>query len=102
MPYSHLTLAFQGATAIVTLDRPAQRNALSLALMREVIECLDELERNGEARAIILAAAGPAFFSSSASRSRRSWISWRRRNEVASLSSAVIAASRRRIVSAVR
>ncbi len=61
MPYSHLTLAFEGATAIVTLDRPAQRNALSLALMREVIECLNELERNSEARAIILAAAGPAF-----------------------------------------
>ena len=61
MPYSHLTVAFQGATAIVTLDRPAQRNALSLALMREVIECLGELERNREARMIILAAAGPAF-----------------------------------------
>ena len=61
MPYSHLTLALEGPTAIVTLNRPAQRNALSLALMREVIECLGELERNGEARAIILAAAGPAF-----------------------------------------
>jgi enoyl-CoA hydratase/carnithine racemase len=61
VPYSHLTVAFQGATAIVTLDRPSQRNALSLALMREVIECLGELERNKEARVIILTAAGPAF-----------------------------------------
>ena len=61
VPYSLLTLAFQAATAIMTLDRPAQRNALSLALMREVIECLSELERNLKARAIILAAAGPAF-----------------------------------------
>jgi enoyl-CoA hydratase/carnithine racemase len=61
VPYSHLKLTFERATAIVTLDRPAQRNALSLALMREVIECLSELERNKEARAIILAAAGPAF-----------------------------------------
>ncbi|HXE05335.1 MAG TPA: enoyl-CoA hydratase [Bryobacteraceae bacterium] len=61
MPYSHLKLTFERATAIVTLERPAQRNALSLALMREVIECLGELERNKEARAIILAAAGPAF-----------------------------------------
>jgi enoyl-CoA hydratase/carnithine racemase len=61
VPYSHLTLAFEGATAIVKLNRPAQRNALSLALMREVIECLGELERNVEARAIILAASGPAF-----------------------------------------
>ncbi len=61
MPYSHLTVAFQGAAAILTLDRPAQRNALSIALMREVIECLGELERNSEARVIILAAAGSAF-----------------------------------------
>ena len=57
MPYSHLTVALEGPTAIITLNRPAQRNALSLALMREVIECLGELERNHEARAIIFAAA---------------------------------------------
>ncbi len=61
MPYSHLTVALEGSTAIVTLNRPDQRNALSLALMREVIECLSELERDTDARAIILAAAGPAF-----------------------------------------
>ncbi len=61
MPYSHLTVESNGSTAIVTLNRPAQRNALSLALMREVIECLTELERDREARSIILAAAGPAF-----------------------------------------
>jgi len=61
VPFSHLTLAFEGATAIVTLNRPAQRNALSLDLMHEVIECLTELERHSEARAIILAASGPAF-----------------------------------------
>ena len=61
MPYSHLTVALEGPIAIITLNRPAQRNALSLALMREVIACLSELEGNREARAIILAAAGPAF-----------------------------------------
>ena len=61
MPYSHLTVALEGPTAIITLNRPSQRNALSLALMREVIECLGELEQNTKARAIILAAAGPAF-----------------------------------------
>lgn len=63
MPYSHLTLACEGSTAIITLNRPAQRNALSMALMHEVIECLSELERDGQARSIILAAAGPAFCS---------------------------------------
>src|ERR1700676_4194778 len=63
MPYSHLTLAFEGRTAIVTLNRPEQRNALSLALMREMIACLGELERNADVRSIIVAAAGPAFYS---------------------------------------
>ena len=63
MQYTHLTLGFEGCTAIVTINRPAQRNALSLALMREMIACLSELERKGEARSIILAAAGPAFCS---------------------------------------
>lgn len=63
MPYSHLTLACEGSTAIVTLNRPAQRNALSLVLMQQVIECLSELERNSGVRSIILAAAGPAFCS---------------------------------------
>src|SRR5579862_1774963 len=63
MPYSHLTLACEGSTAIVTLNRPGQRNALSLALMQEVIECLSEVERDSQARSIILAAAGPAFCS---------------------------------------
>jgi enoyl-CoA hydratase/carnithine racemase len=63
MPYSHLTLALEGRTAIVTLNRPEQRNALSLALMREMLACLSELEGNAEARCIILAAAGTAFCS---------------------------------------
>jgi enoyl-CoA hydratase/carnithine racemase len=63
MPYAHLTLASEGCTAIVTLNRPEQRNALSLALMREMIACLSELERHADARCIILAAAGPAFCS---------------------------------------
>ena len=61
--YSQLTLGFEGSTAIVTLNRPEQRNALSLALMREMIACLSELERHADARCIILAAAGPAFCS---------------------------------------
>lgn len=63
MPYSHLTLAFERSTAVVTLNRPAQRNALSLALMHEVIECLREVERDAQAKSIIMAAAGSAFCS---------------------------------------
>lgn len=52
-----------GATAIVTLNRPDRRNALSLELMRELIETMDELGRHPQVRAVILAAAGTVFSS---------------------------------------
>ncbi len=47
--------------AIVTLDRPEKRNALSLALMEELIAALGEAGRTPGIRAIVLAGAGPAF-----------------------------------------
>ena len=37
----HLAVAHDGFAAIVTLNRPQRRNALSLALMAELIACLD-------------------------------------------------------------
>ena len=52
-----------GPVAIVTLNRPQRRNALSLELMRELIECLAETGRDTEVRAVILAAAGTVFSS---------------------------------------
>ena len=63
MPYSHLMFERAEGAAIVTLNRPAQRNALSLELMLELIECLTRIEANREVRAVILAAAGPAYCS---------------------------------------
>ncbi|MEK6408242.1 MAG: enoyl-CoA hydratase [Acidobacteriota bacterium] len=47
--------------AIVTMNRPERRNALSLALMEELIDCFRALGQQPEIRAIILAANGPAF-----------------------------------------
>jgi enoyl-CoA hydratase/carnithine racemase len=47
----------------VTLNRPQRRNALSLQLMQELIQCLDEAGRDRDIRAIILAAAGKVFCS---------------------------------------
>jgi enoyl-CoA hydratase/carnithine racemase len=58
-----LLVELDGATAIVTLNRPEQRNALSLELMQELIACLSELENNPAVRAVILAAAGRAYCS---------------------------------------
>jgi enoyl-CoA hydratase/carnithine racemase len=63
MHYEHLTLDYEGHTAVLRLNRPQRRNALSLALMLELISALDEIGRNAAARAVILAAAGKVFCS---------------------------------------
>ncbi len=60
---SQVELTYDGALAVVTLNRPQRRNALSLELMQELIGRLDEIGRNGEVRAVILAAAGRVFCS---------------------------------------
>src|SRR3954465_9084092 len=50
-----------GPAARIPLNRPAQRNALSLALMGEAIAALDELGADAGVRAIVIEGAGPAF-----------------------------------------
>src|SRR4051795_11225839 len=59
----NLQIAHEGPTAIVTLNRPERRNALSLELMLDLIAALDEIGRSREIRAVILAAAGKVFCS---------------------------------------
>lgn len=59
--YQYLLVEADAPTAIVTLNRPDRRNALSLALMEELIDCFRALSEEEEIRAIILAANGPAF-----------------------------------------
>ncbi|MSV30158.1 MAG: enoyl-CoA hydratase [Bryobacterales bacterium] len=53
----------EGPVAIITLDRPQRRNALSLEMMRALIGALAAVRRDREVRAVILAAAGKAFCS---------------------------------------
>jgi enoyl-CoA hydratase/carnithine racemase len=50
-----------GPAARIALNRPAQRNALSLELMREVTAALGELGGDASVRAIVIEGAGPAF-----------------------------------------
>lgn len=47
--------------AVVTLNRPERRNALSIAMMKELIEVLGQHERDGVTRVVILRGAGPVF-----------------------------------------
>jgi enoyl-CoA hydratase/carnithine racemase len=58
-----LTYEREGSLGVITLNRPNRRNALSLGLMNELIACLARVGRDREIRAVILAAAGPAFCS---------------------------------------
>jgi enoyl-CoA hydratase/carnithine racemase len=58
-----VTDARDGEVATLTLDRPQQRNALSVELMRQVIAAFGELRSDPAVRVVILAGAGPAFCS---------------------------------------
>jgi enoyl-CoA hydratase/carnithine racemase len=63
MEYRNLAIEQDGHYTVVTLNRPQRRNALSLELMLELIDCLDGLGRDRATRAVILAAAGKVFCS---------------------------------------
>ncbi len=59
--YQHLQFERQGAVGVIKLNRPQRRNALSLDLMTELINCLSAIGRDREIHAVILAAAGNVF-----------------------------------------
>jgi enoyl-CoA hydratase/carnithine racemase len=59
----NITTVREGNLAILCLNRPERRNALSLELMRDLLASLDAIGRDRQIRAIILAAAGKVFCS---------------------------------------
>jgi len=61
--YDNLIFEEFGPVAVITLNRPDRRNALSLELMRELITCLRAVGHSATARSVILAASGRAFSS---------------------------------------
>ena len=61
MPYKNLLLEADSEIAIVTLNRPDRRNALSLDLMLELLDCLGRIEQSRSVRAVILAARGKVY-----------------------------------------
>lgn len=62
MKYEYIDVTEETADsfAVVTMRRPAQRNALSEAHLRELLDALRRIGE-GEARGVILAAEGPVF-----------------------------------------
>jgi enoyl-CoA hydratase len=63
--YRHLGSEFSGRIATVTLDRPERRNAFSAELMREMIDCAQQLSDRKDIEAVIVTGAGN-FFSAGA------------------------------------
>ncbi|PWR25758.1 enoyl-CoA hydratase [Zavarzinia aquatilis] len=47
--------------ATLTLNRPAARNALSMAMMAALIEALDAVDADPSVKVVVIAAEGPAF-----------------------------------------
>ena len=62
MNYQTLTLAHEGSTATITLNRPEKRNAISTLMIEELLSALGQIEA-GSARVAILTGAGKAFCS---------------------------------------
>ncbi len=60
-PASFVDCAIDGAIATVTMNRPEKRNALSVALMRELTATLRAIGERREAAVVILTGNGPAF-----------------------------------------
>lgn len=59
--FSEISVERDGGTAIVTMRRPEKRNALSLAMMRELTAAFGELGADRGVRAIVVAGGEQAF-----------------------------------------
>lgn len=60
MNYRHIVVTGERDFTVVTLGRPAERNALSEDHLRELLDAFQTIGE-GKARGVILAAAGPVF-----------------------------------------
>ncbi len=61
MVFRNLILEREGTTALVTMNRPERRNALSLEMLVELTACFRSIGEDAEARVVILRGNGPAF-----------------------------------------
>ena len=61
MTFNDILFERDGSTALVTLNRPERRNALSLAMLGELTQCFCAVGADPEIHVAILRANGPAF-----------------------------------------
>lgn len=58
---SHVQIKIHGPAGTIVLDRPAKRNALTRALLNELLQAFHDLHQQKSVRAVILIGAGTAF-----------------------------------------
>jgi enoyl-CoA hydratase/carnithine racemase len=61
MGFAHLEVSAGNPIARIALNRPDRRNALSLALMQEMLEALDAVAADPTARVLVIEGRGTAF-----------------------------------------
>src|SRR5438128_7582203 len=64
--FANLVVARADAVVTVTLDRPAVRNALDTATLRELARAVRGIRRSRDVRAVVLTGAGDQAFSAGA------------------------------------
>src|SRR3954466_6685141 len=62
MSYQSIQLAYEGGVAMLTLNRPEKRNAISFGLIDDLLRALEEV-RSSDAIVLIVTGAGKAFCS---------------------------------------
>ncbi len=62
MPYTTLTLSHENQIALITLTRPEKRNAISTAMIEDLLSALEECEKS-PARVVMITGSGKAFCS---------------------------------------
>ena len=63
MAYETITYELRDTTAVITLNRPERRNALSLQLQKELAAALIEADEHNAVHCVVLKGAGPHFCS---------------------------------------
>jgi len=61
MAYAEIQVEVDGPVVTVALNRPEKRNALSLNLMKEMVDCLSAIGRDEKAKVVVLQGNGPVF-----------------------------------------
>lgn len=61
MSYELLTVEREDTIALLSLNRPQKRNALSIALQEEITRCLGQLEEEAGVKVLVITGRGSAF-----------------------------------------